>query len=106
MSVILFPIVTAAVPGEPGDPESTYVENDGTRYRVRHGHMCSHCGYMPFTGARCPNGCPLGSLADDHMGVLALASEDVSQLRGHVASERIEQVGRRMLGYDLPGRAS
>jgi len=106
VSVILFPVVTPAEPGIPDDPESTYVMEGGTRYRVRHGHMCSHCGYMPFTEARCPNGCPPGSLGDDHAAVLALASEDASQLRGHVAPERIEQVERRMLGYDLPGRPS
>jgi len=103
VSVIVFPVVTPAVAGEPDDPDSTYTEFDGTRYRVRHGKMCSHCGYMPFTEVICPNGCPPGSLSDDSIGVIGVATEDVSQLRGHVAPERIGQVERRMLGYDLPG---
>jgi len=34
MSVVLFPLVTHAVPGQPDDPESTYAENDRTRYWI------------------------------------------------------------------------
>jgi hypothetical protein len=86
MSTLIFPVIDRAHP----DREPAI------------GHMCSHCGHMPFDEVRCPNGCPLGSLDDEHLGVITVLTPDVrSALRGHVTPARIEQLERRMLGYDV-----